>query len=366
MMFKKVGFVSMLILVTLFSFGCAREEQSYIEKERVVETRIVTTSALPETITYLGFVEPEEIKSYALKTSGLVETVTVESGDAILKGDLLVALDTYEYNLGVQVSSEQVNLARLDLSKAVEARDYYKNTYDDMLSLYNSGVVSKAKLDEIKLQYDIKAKEVEQASKVLTQANLDSEHKSSTLSDTALFADMDGYVVDVLNNEGELVSQGYPVVIARSQMNVVRVGMSQEDVKRVNIGDEADIIVSDESYKGTITNINLMPERLSKTYDVEIIIEEGDFLIGESCKVYIELENIEGIWINITDVKNDGVDYVFAVEDGRATRKDIVLHEINGSQVRVTNIEDGAELITSGSNALSEGYKVKVDGDTDE
>ncbi|MBI9014969.1 MAG: efflux RND transporter periplasmic adaptor subunit [Clostridiales bacterium] len=363
---KSMGILVLAALAFLSFTGCSREEQTYTEKERVVQTRILTMSALPETISYLGFVEPEEVKTYALKTSGLIDTVTVKSGDKVAVGDMLVTLDSYEYDLGLQASSEQVKLAQLDLSKAVEARDFYKKTYEDTLTLFNSGVVSSIKVDEIKLQYDIKVKEVEQASKVLNQAKLDSDYKSSTLSDTALFSDMNGYVVDVLGSEGELLSQGYPVVIARSETNIVKVGMSQEDVKRIVVGDHADVVAGDQTYKGTVSNINLMPDRLSKTYDVEILIENGDFLIGESCKVYIDLEDIEGIWINITDVKNDGIDYVFAVDNGRATRIDIELHEINGSLVRVTNLEDGVEIITTNTNVLSEGYKVKVEGEANE
>ena len=362
----KKSILILAILIFVSFTGCSQDEQTYTEKERVVQTKILTVSSLPESISYLGFIEPEEVKTYALKTSGMVDTVTVKSGDFIAVGDMLVALDSYEYDLGVQASSEQVKLAQIDLSKAIEARDFYKNTYEDTLTLFNSGVVSSIKVDEIKLQYDLKVKEVEQASKVLIQAELDSEHKSSTLSDTALFSDMNGYVVEVLSTEGELLSQGYPVVIARSENNIVKVGMSQKDVKRIVVGDHANVVAGDQTFSGTVANINLMPDNLSKTYSVEISIENGDFLIGESCKVHIDLEDIEGIWINITEVKNDGVDYVFAVDNGRATRKDIVLHEINGSLVRVTNLEDGVEIITSGTNALSEGYKVKVEGETNE
>jgi len=363
---KRINILILAVLAFVSFTGCRQEEQTYTEKERVVQTKILKVSALPEVISYLGFVAPEEVKTYALKTSGLVDKVTVKSGDRIAAGDMLVALDSYEYDLGVQASSEQVKLAQLDISKAIEARDFYKKTYEDTLTLFNSGIVSSVKVDEIKLQYDLKVKDVEQANKVLNQAKLDSEYKSSTLSDTALFSDMNGYVVDVLSSEGELLSQGYPVVIVRSESNVVKVGMSQEDVKRIVIGDFADIVAGDETFQGQVININLMPDNLSKTYDVEILIEKGDFLIGESCKVYIKLDDIEGLWINITDVKNDGADYVFAVDNGRATRKDIELHEINGSLVRVSNLEDGVEIITSGTNALSEGYKVKVEGETNE
>lgn len=359
--------VLLVVLLIVASFvGCAEEVTMQPVKERLVDTKIVESTMMAETIYYFGFIEPGEIKSYALKTSGRVNNVNVKSGDRIEIGDVLVSLDNYEYDLGVKASSEQITLARLELEKAREAKEFYENTYNDTLILFESGVVSSQRLDEIKLQYDIASKEVEQAIKTLNQTKIDYDYKTISLDDTALLSDMNGFVVEVLSKEGELVSQGYPVVIARSEDNVVKIGMSQNDVKKINIGDVAEVIVSGDVYSGTISNINLMPDRLSKTYTVEIDLESGDFLIGESCKVFIELQEIEGIWLNITDVMNDGVDFVFLVKDGRATRRDIELHEINGSLVRVTNIEDGDELIISGKNALSEGYKVKVEGEKDE
>lgn len=364
---RKIGIVIVsVIFIMLTLIGC--KEESVVEpiKERLVKTKIVENSKVAETLYYFGFVEPGEVKAYALKTSGKIEKINVEIGDYIEIGDVLVSLDDYEYNLGAKASSEQINLARLDLDKAREARNFYEKTYNDSLVLYQEGVMSKFKLDEIKLQFDISSKEAEQALKTLNQANIDYDFKSSSLDDTALISDMNGYVVEVLNKEGELVSQGYPIVVVRSEDNLVKVGMSQEDIKRVNIGDVASVNSNEVVYNGIINNINLMPDQTSRTYSVEIKLEKGDFIIGESCKVYIELEKIEGIWINITDVMNDGVDYVYIVKDGRATRRDIELHEINNSLVRVTNLEAGDEMIVSGKKALSEGYRVRVEGDENE
>lgn len=364
---KKILIIMVSLFLALLGLtSCKENTSTYMVKERIVQTKIIKTTSLPETISYLGFIEPFEIKTYSLKTGGIVETVAVKSGDFINDGDLLLALDSYEYDLNVQASSEQLKLAQLDLSKAVEARDFYKKMYNDTLTLFNSGIVSSQKFDEIKLQYDIKQKEVEQAVKKRNQAALDTDYKNTTLSDTALFSDMKGYVVEVISKEGELVGQGYPVVIVRSESNIVQIGMVQDDVKRVQLGDDARVVTGEDTYIGTITNLNLMPDKITKTYLVEIVIEQSDFLIGESCRVYIDLAVVEGIWINITDIKNDGMDYIYVVDDGRATRKNIELHEINGAQVRVTNLEDGVEIITSGTNALAEGYKVKIKGDDNE
>ena len=51
----------------------------------------------------------------------------------------------------------------------------------------------------------------------------------------SLTADVDGYVVDVLCKEGEMQSAGYPVVLIRSENQVVTVGLSDKDVKKIQL-----------------------------------------------------------------------------------------------------------------------------------
>ena len=58
------------------------------------------------------------------------------------------------------------------------------------------------------------------------KANYDS--KVNLVQDASLTADEDGYVVDVLCKEGEMQSAGYPVVLIRSENQVVTVGLSDK------------------------------------------------------------------------------------------------------------------------------------------
>lgn len=366
-MMKKIYWIVAIVLVLGLSMtGCQSEEKTIEIKERAVGVKVAEERAVIESLYYFGFVEPTEVKTYALKTSGTLETVNIQVGDGVEIGELLVSLDDYQYGLGKKASSQQVTLALLEVDKVRDALVFYEKAYTDTLTLFNEGAIAKQKLDEIKLQYDTKMKELEQAQRNVSSARIDYDVKSIDVDDTSLISDMEGYVVDVLTKEGELVSKGYPVVIVRSKTNVVKVGLSQKDIKRVAIDDAVRIVVGSEEYTGRINKIDLMPDKMSRTYSAEISMSEGDFLIGESCKVYIDLDQIKGIWMNITEVMNDGVDYVYIVENGRATRRDIELHEINKDLVRVTNINAGDHIIISGKNSLAEGYKVIVEGDDNE
>ncbi|MCH4886200.1 efflux RND transporter periplasmic adaptor subunit [Acidaminobacter sp. JC074] len=366
-MFKRLASLGLVIIAITTSLIACNKEQVVIEsKERIVTTTRLDESEMVERVSYIGHIEPREIKNYALKTSGLIEEIHIESGQAIESGDILVTLDDYEYNLSLEASSDQVSLAQLDVSKAKEALNYIEKNYKDMKVLFENGIASQAQMDELELQRDIKQKEYNQAINVLSQANVDSKYKESTLEDTSLYADIDGYVVDVLNEPGELIAEGYPLVIVRSKDNVVKIGMTAEDVKQIDINTRAKVVVDDKEYDALVSNINMMPDMKSKTFEVALTIDHGNFFIGESAKVYFEMQMIKGVWVDISYILNDGVDYVYLEKDNRATRVDVQLAELNESMVRVENLEPGSNLIISGTNVLAEGYKVKSVGDHNE
>lgn len=366
MNYKKLVKISLVIMIVVLTVGCAKEVPEVKMKEKIVGVVNASNESIAETINYTGFVEPKEIKSYALKTSGRIENVNVEVGEQVEVGELLLALDDYEYGLGKAASGQQITLALLERDKAKEAKDFYEKSYKDTLVLFNEGAIPQQKLDEIKLQLDIKTKEVAQAEENISKARIDYNAKSTTVNDTSLVSDMDGYVISILKKEGEIISQGHPVVIVRSLDNVVKVGMSQEDIRNISVNDMAKIEINKKTYIGSVQKIDMMPDKKSRTYGVEFSIESGDFLIGETCEISVEIGLIEGVWLNINDVMNDGVDYVYIVKEGRATRRDIELKEINKNKVRVTNIEVGDPIIISGKKSLAEGSLVIIEGDANE
>lgn len=185
-----------------------------------------------------------------------------------------------------------------------------------------------------------------------------------------LISEMDGYVVNVEQTEGAMVAPGYPVVILRSDEQIVKFGMIQNDVKRIeSVGEiDIDILIGEKVYKGELTGINQMPDVKSRTYDVTIeILDSDQFLLGELCEVIINLEEIKGIWLPIAYVQNDGEDYVFTVNaEERIVRKNLTLAELNDSYVRVDGLDEGDRVVVVGNGFVREGQKVTIREASDE
>ena len=92
-------------------------------------------------------------------------------------------------------------------------------------------------------------------------------------------------MVDVLCKEGELQQAGYPVVLIRSENQVVTVGLSDEDVKKIQLGTKAQVKIDSVTTDGEVMNIVQMADRQSGTYSAEIKllnpIDNSKFYIGQ-------------------------------------------------------------------------------------
>ncbi len=73
------------------------------------------------------------------------------------------------------------------------------------------------------------------------EAKVDLQAKQISLNDAQLYSDLDGYVVDVLYKKSEIIAAGYPVVVVRTAEQMVTVGLSQNDVKKIVVGTAAQI-----------------------------------------------------------------------------------------------------------------------------
>jgi len=280
----------------------------------------------------------------------------------------MAKLEDKNLEIAAGTSVQQQRAAALGYEKAKESYTYYQNLYDDQVQLNTAGATSNQQLDNIKLSLDIAQRERDQAFAVYQQAVLQSEYNSNNIEDSILVSDMHGIVLDVLFKKGEVVAPGHPVVIVRSEDHIVTVGMTSEDLKTITSEQEVMIYTSNGSeYRGQVRTLHTIPDEGTRTYSVDIVVDgTKDMLVGEVVTAVFEHDQVKGVWLPITDVLNDGKDYVYVVENSRAVRKDLVLTDLYNEFVRVEGLEAESVLVVKGANTLSDGYLVSIKGEDDE
>lgn len=186
----------------------------------------------------------------ASKIFGRVATVNVKKGEYVKKGQLLVTLDSPEIQAKMlQVNAaqkyagaqrdkafngprrEEVRTALNNWKKAKAAADLADKTFRRIDKLNADGVVPAQKRDEAEAQLEAAAGTTEAARAVydmaLSGAREEDKIAASAqasqaagvvaevgahIRETSLYAPVDGQIVDIICDPGELVSPGFPVI----------------------------------------------------------------------------------------------------------------------------------------------------------
>lgn len=390
-----------LALILIFTLaGCKGnnpEESKMLEKKPVKVIEVKEESATIE-LQYIGIVMPEEVKKLSFKSSGKIASIKVLEGQKVKKGQTLALLDTKEigfsvnaakaakdaaqaqYNKAINGATEEdINIAAANAAKAEKAYEFSKDNYERALKLYEAGGLSKQEMEGTKLELDIRQQEYNGAKSLLSQAqkgsreedkdalkaqidqaNADLSYKLSMANDANMKADMDGYIMDVLSKDGEIVSGGYPIIILGSDINIVKFGLTQEDAAQVNIGNSVRVESQEKSFYGKIKSIDKIMDSETRTYSARAVLEDCFLPSGTIVRIYIPTQEYNAINIPLTSIMRGNYDYVYIVEGEQIKKRQIELGKVRDDMVEVSGIMKGEKLVIEGMKKINDRDMVKI------
>ncbi len=162
-----------------------------MRKLNILLATALLSSALSAQDIYATFsVEAEKKSSLVLSSTGIVESVYVDVGDRVKKGQVLLSLDNDELESSVKLAQSQVKLAELNLK-------YAKKSYERFTQV-------KSVIDEG--QYDQYSSAYERAQLELENAKVNLVLIKEKLSKTILRAPYNGQITGKMIEVGDGVS----------------------------------------------------------------------------------------------------------------------------------------------------------------
>ena len=395
---KRYFVLALAVMTVISATACSNQEKAVQERIKPVKTIEIKEQASPAVLSYSGIVGSGELKKLAFKSTGRMKKIYVKEGQSIKNGEVLLELEGQDLQYALTAAKGQMGAAESSYEKALngaapedlknsefnvkkvqDAYDYVMSNYKRVEALYNSGAISKNELEKAKLEADVKESELNQAKELLSQvkngarsedkkallsqleqARADYEYKASLVKDAVMIADGEGYIVDILYEKGELVLAGYPAVVVRNESLIVNVGLAEKDLNRVMLGTIAKIGAGETTLEGTVTNISQVPDAQTRTYNIEITLGENSLNLGAVVKVDIIAGNESGIWIPMTSMLSDGMDYVYLAKDNIAEKREISIESITGSTAKVDGLKPGEQLVIEGMKRLRAGDGISV------
>ena len=250
-----------IVLIALSKAGVIGNKDKGIE----VETTKANETTIIETVSATGKIQPEIEIKISSQVSGEIIDLPVKEGQVVKKGDLLVRINPDLYTSGLNRSVSNLSGTKAGLSQADASFKEAQANYDRSKKLFDKGIISKSDWDKAVAAFEV-AKATKQSAYFNVQsANASVKEAQDNLGRTTIYSPADG-TISMLNVElGERIlgtqqMAGTELLRVANLNNMeVEVDVNENDIVKINVGDEANVEVDaylKKVFKGLVTSIS--------------------------------------------------------------------------------------------------------------
>lgn len=339
--------LSAAIILTMFIIYCSHqtEEQDAQAVITSVKTEFSQLELIRRPILTSGIVAPVSQMKLSFKTGGIISKIYVDEGMRVRKGQLLAKLDMREIEA-------QFNQAKSAYEKA--QRDYKraKKLYEDSVATKEQYQNAQTGLDMAKAGYEV----------------AEFNYKYSSIK-----APANGSILYRLAENRELIGPGQPVIVfgTTGREWLIRAGVNEKDLLRINLGDSA--MVNFDAYpgKGFSAQVNEIAEAanpMNGTFEVELLVRKNDLPLKAGFVAKIKIYPSKGkryITIPVESLvdadENSAYVYTPTVEKDSVKKLQISIAFIYHDKIAVDEgLKENTEVITNGSSYLNENSLIRI------
>lgn len=228
------GGVLLAILIAA-SLGKKDDDAIKVETEKIVRQTII------HKVNASGKIKPETEVKISATSSAWIDSITVEEGDHIKKGQHLITLDRKQLLSNYNSAASSVRSAKARLKQELASKKRAE-------SMYEQDLASDQELEAVEASYEIANSSLAQAKSIL-------ESREDDLNKARIVSPQDGIVTAVNKEVGEMAVGGMfqaevlMIVADLNRMEVI-VDVNENDVVSVSQGDTTEIEI--DAFQDTI------------------------------------------------------------------------------------------------------------------
>jgi HlyD family secretion protein len=220
------------------------------EKAILVQTEKIFRDDITQTVTGNGKIFPVTEVNISAKVAGEILKINAEEGDSVKRGEVLVVLDSKQY----EAMRDRQKFTILGARAEVKVK---KNEWDRAQQLFQQNLLSKSELEVAEAGY-------EKALSMLQQAEASLEEAKDAVDKTVLKAPMDGVVIQKNKEIGEMAlgsqfQEDVILTIADLTEMESRVEINENDIINVSLGDSSYVEIDafpDTTFRGIVSEIS--------------------------------------------------------------------------------------------------------------
>ena len=339
----KKSFQLAAVLVAAMLGACSGGEEK--KAETAVETEVnkpavklatVTSRDVAQIVEYTATVEAEAKNNIAPTAPGRISQIFVEVGDYVRKGQKLVQMDAANLTqLKLQLDNQETEFKRVD-------------------ELYKVGGASKAEWDAAKTNLDVRRSSYQ-----------------NLLENTQLVSPLDGVVTARNFDNGDLYSSTQMPVLVVQQITPVKlmVNVSEPNFPRVSKGMPVTVkldVYEGEEFEGKVSLVYPTIDAATHTFPVEVSLPNSSKRVrpGMFARVTMNFGTKNNVVVpDMAVVKRAGSGdrFVYVYNNGKVSYNKVEIgRRMDTEYELISGVENGAQVVVAGQNALADGMEVEV------
>ncbi len=324
------------------TFGKSSREPLALKEEPPVSVAAVTVEpkTVDAVVSAAGGLSSRNSSVLSSKVMGRVAAVTVNEGDHVAQGKLLMKIESGEI-----------------AAQAYQARAAYDNAklnYERIKTLFDEEAATQMEMDQATLGFE-SAKAGLNAAKAME-------------SYTTITAPISGQIVEKRVNPGEMAVPGQPLLKIEDNRNLrLEVSVKEQDIRFVKTGQSAAVRIDalpDRTITGRIAQVVPAADTRTHSFMVKIDIPADNGLItGMYGKAFFIVGKREAIFVpRAAVVEMAGLTGVYIVSrEGSAVFQTLQPGEMQGDSVEaISGLKAGDRVIVNPPAAQIDGRKVVV------
>ena len=382
-----VGFLS--------AVSCGKDSDSKetdASPRRVKMTR-ATAAVVPRSVTVSGTLAAEEEIVLSMKVAGRVQSVFVDLGSPVKRGQPLVRLEPADFQLRVQQAdatyqqarvrlglgaNEDANALELDPAETGVVRqakallEEARLTQERMMQLNQEGLIPKSQLDDAVAQYQVaearyqdSLEEVGSRKALLIQRRAELNIAQKQLADSTLLSPGEGVIQEKRVTAGQFVAAGDDVfTMVRVHPLRLKLAVPERNSTEIKTGQKVDVRVDGDTrvYSGRLARVSpaITADNRTLMVEAEIGNEQGLLRPGSFARAEIVTDSKDPVVLVPTSsvITFAGLTKVMSIENNETKEKRIkVGRKLKDSIEVVEGIQEGDPVVIEPGN-LTSGEKV--------
>ena len=254
----------------------------------------ISRGDIRQVVTATGEINPVNTISVGSQVSGTIEDIFVDYNSHVKQGDLLLKIEPSVLQANVDESLAALDSAKSQLNLA-------KNDYERNKTLYDSGYIARAEMEQSQTNY-------EQAIQSVKRAQSQYERAVTNLSYATITSPVDGTVISRKVDKGQTVAASFQTPdlfeIAEDLTKMqIETAVSEADIGVIQEGQNVTFTVDaypHKKFNGIVRQIRLSPTTTSNVvvYTVVIDVDNSDLHLmpGMTAFVTILISEAHDVW----------------------------------------------------------------------